>query len=75
MTNRQALFQCQQQPRCCAIDSRRIRSVVLLLPWLLQGPALIIPLGDPLMTLTDTIFMGQVWGCCWAVVLGPGGLN
>lgn len=25
-----------------------------------QGPALIIPLGDPLMTLTDTIFIGQV---------------
>lgn len=25
-----------------------------------MGPALIIPLGDPLMSLTDTVFMGQV---------------
>jgi hypothetical protein len=25
-----------------------------------RGPAVIIPLGDPLMTLTDTIFIGQV---------------
>jgi hypothetical protein len=28
-----------------------------------RGPAVIIPLGDPLMTLTDTIFIGQV--VCW----------
>lgn len=29
---------------------------------LFMGPALIIPLGDPLMTLTDTVFIGQVRG-------------
>ena len=26
-----------------------------------MGPALLIPLGDPLMTLTDTVFIGR---CC-----------
>jgi len=29
-----------------------------------MAPALVIPLGDPLMTLTDTIFIGQVCRCC-----------
>jgi hypothetical protein len=34
-------------------------------------PALVIPLGDPLMTLTDTIFIGQCAGTSELAAMGP----
>ncbi|WIA32752.1 hypothetical protein OEZ86_005937 [Tetradesmus obliquus] len=36
-----------------------------------MGPAVIIPLGDPLMTLTDTIFIGQCAGTKELAAMGP----
>eukprot|EP00775_Hariotina_reticulata_P006359 gene6359-6592_t len=36
-----------------------------------MAPALVIPLGDPLMTLTDTIFIGQCAGTRELAALGP----
>jgi hypothetical protein len=36
-----------------------------------MGPALLIPLGDPLMTLVDTVCIGQFAGTTQLAALGP----
>eukprot|EP00878_Enallax_costatus_P011863 GHUV01012386.1.p1 GENE.GHUV01012386.1~~GHUV01012386.1.p1 ORF type:complete len:206 (+),score=32.19 GHUV01012386.1:195-812(+) len=36
-----------------------------------MGPALVIPLGDPLMSLTDTVFIGQCAGTRELAAMGP----
>lgn len=40
-----------------------------------MGPALVIPLGDPLMTLTDTMFIGRCCSTSELASLGPSNIG